>query len=76
MRELWFFAAFHFDLRAIHISGVENRTPDYLGKWYLSSVNEKKFTEFNEDLILIECILDDSVFTFEHEWLSFCSRNY
>ena len=69
LRELWFFAAkFHFDLKAIHIPGVENRIPDYLSRWQLSSVYEKKFTESNQDLGLNECILDDSVFTFEYDW--------
>ena len=45
--------------------GVENRIPDYLSRWHLSSVYEKKS---NQDLGQNECILDDSVFTFEHDW--------
>ena len=51
LRELWLEVARHgFELRAIHLPGVENRVPDWLSRWNLS----KKYRDLFHNFIGIE----------------------
>ena len=47
LRELWYWCCLaDFQIRALHIPGVENRLADYLSRWHLEEKYQHKF--FNE----------------------------
>ena len=44
LREIIFFAAkFHFEVRAIHFPGVENRVADLLSRWHMNCSYKEEF---------------------------------
>jgi hypothetical protein len=44
LRELWFYvSSYCFELRAVHLPGVENRLADNLSRWHLSPIYASKF---------------------------------
>ena len=50
LRELWFeVASYGFELRAIHLPGVENRVPDWLSRWELGREYRDLFSNFMGD---------------------------
>ncbi|MES9902603.1 MAG: hypothetical protein ABW168_07960 [Sedimenticola sp.] len=61
LREICFLAALHeFEIRAKHISGVDNRVADYLSRWHLDSANAEKFlNEFGNKGEECEVSLED-----------------
>ena len=47
LRELWLeVARYGFQLRAIHLSGEENRVPDWLSRWDLHNEYKERFYNF------------------------------
>ena len=47
LRELWLeVARFGFELRAVHLPGVENRVPDWLSRWDLGQHYRDSFMNF------------------------------
>ena len=51
LREIWFLAAINeFELRACHITGVDNRGADLLSRWHLSSASRDEFLSRFGDL--------------------------
>ena len=63
LRDIWFVAAsFDFELRAIHLSGEENRAADLLSRWHLDSVYEERFRRLPSFLELAEVVVPPDVF--------------
>ena len=69
LRELCFYAAQgEFEIRAIHIPGVDNRVPDLLSRWGLGDRFAREFHEVSKNDELVECYVSDDVFRFNHSW--------
>ena len=63
LRDIWFVAAsFDFELRAIHLSGEENRAADLLSRWHLDSVYEERFRRLPSFPELAEVVVPPDVF--------------
>ena len=63
LRDIWFIAAsFDFELRAIHLSGEENRAADLLSRWHLDSVYEERFRRLPSFPELAEVVVPPDVF--------------
>ena len=70
LREICFFASiFEFQIRAKEISGLcENRIPDYLSRWDSDPKFETLFYSSVAGLRLKECVVNDDLFSFTHDW--------
>lgn len=71
LREILFFAAkFHFEVRAVYLPGVHNRTADVLSRWHLNTSSDKLF--FNLPIIkegvCFEKYVGSNLFYFSHDW--------
>jgi hypothetical protein len=71
LREILFFAAkFHFEIRAIHFPGVENRVADLLSRWHMNCSYKEEF--FNLPNISVsscnEKFVYSGLFQFIHDW--------
>ena len=70
LREICFLAAIHdFQFRAQHIEGSMNRLADCLSRWHLNSSSQSNFYALSgssDDLE--EVLVDDTCFTFSHNW--------
>ena len=65
LRNIWWIASnFQLNLRAVHLSGVDNRLPDYLSRWHLDPKYEKLFYESTEAGRFEEVIVLDEDFKF------------
>lgn len=68
-RELRYLEAkFSFDINAKHISGVDNRIPDYLSRWDESDYNKKQFNLLTNGYTLTQFNVPQSMFNFSHQW--------
>ncbi|CAG2220944.1 unnamed protein product [Mytilus edulis] len=69
LREICFVAAINeFELRAVHIAGVDNRLADMLSRWHLHSNYAKTFFEETKYIHLEEFEVPNELFQFIHEW--------
>lgn len=69
LREICFVAAINeFELRAVHIAGVDNRLADMLSRWHLHSNYAKTFFEETKYIHLEEFEVTNELFQFIHEW--------
>ena len=69
VRELWFLASkYSFELRATHISGVDNRIPDHLSRWTLNDFHQREFCRLTTDYQLVEHSVSPDLFNFTHSW--------
>lgn len=63
LREIWFVAAsLEFELRAVHLSGEENRAADLLSRWHLDRVFEERFCRLPSFPELTEVIVPPDFF--------------
>ena len=66
VRQLWLEIVRHrFELRAVHIAGVDNRLADYLSRWHTSGSFEKSFLDAVKDSGYEEVVVDACLFCFE-----------
>jgi len=69
LREICFLAAIHeFEIRAVHIAGIDNRLADMLSRWHLDIIHAKHFFESTNNMDLEEITLSTDVFQFIHKW--------
>ena len=65
LRELWLeVSQYKFELRAIHLPGVENRVADWLSRWHVHTNYQNFFNNFNSDNSLKEIIVLKDRFMF------------
>ena len=65
LRELWLeVSRCHFQLRAIHLPGEENRLPDWLSRWDLSYTYRDLFYNFISGDEYVELNVPHELFTF------------
>ncbi len=68
LREIAFMAASHeFELKAVHLPGIENRIPDLLSRWDLHPRCEAEFSKLARG-DWEECVVDDQLFRFLNFW--------
>ena len=69
VREICFYAAnLPFEAKAKHISGENNRLPDYLSRWEIDNKYRTLFTNSIRDRICREIDITDDHFNFIHNW--------
>ncbi len=69
IRELWFLASkYSFELRATHISGVDNRIADHLSRWSLNESHREEFHRLTHAYHLREHQVPPDLFNFSHDW--------
>lgn len=69
LREICFFAALNnCEIKANHISGVNNRIPDLLSRWDLDIKYKNQFVMLTKDYDLLEEIVSGEMFKFIHQW--------
>lgn len=71
LREICYIAALtEFEVRAVHISGYDNRISDYLSRYHIDVKNKHSFFETAEKLgvSLGEEDVADDTFKFSHDW--------
>lgn len=69
LREVcWLAAHSQFEIRARHISGVDNRVPDMLSRWSLADSYKQQFQELTKTEQLKECLVFPKMFVFSHDW--------
>ena len=62
-RQLWLeIANFGFELKAVHLPGVENRLADSLSRWHMSPYYSNLFLQAVEGISIFEKHVDDSLF--------------
>ena len=65
-RQLWLeVAQYGFQLKAVHLPGVENRLADSLSRWHLSSSYESLFVEETRGLGLVERLIAPDMFSLD-----------
>jgi hypothetical protein len=69
LREICFYAAnLQFEVKAKHISGENNRLPDYLSRWEIDKKYRTLFKNSIRDRICHEIDITDDHFNFIHKW--------
>jgi hypothetical protein len=69
LREICMLAAQgQFEIRAVHIAGVDNRLPDLLSRWHLDARFGRQFCEVTRGQHLSERHVIRSDFLFTHDW--------
>ena len=71
MREIVFLCAtYELEVRCQHISGVSNRIPDHLSRWWARDrgTHRRKFREYSQDSSLKRVYIQSSMFKFTHDW--------
>jgi hypothetical protein len=70
LREIAFWAAtYEFELRAVHLPGVENRTPDLLSRWHVNPAHYSKlFKQLDPHDRLERIPIDKKLFHFTYKW--------
>lgn len=69
LREICFLCAIlECEIRAVHISGVENRIPDLLSRWNIAESYQSEFLSLTSHLKLFETFADENLFRFQHDW--------
>ncbi len=65
LRELWLeVSRFKFELRAIHLPGVDNRVADWLSRWEVHPRYQELFWNFNSDGLLKEIFISNDKLMF------------
>ena len=65
LRELWLVVSTNkFELRAVHLPGVENRIADWLSRWHRGQKYQKPFNDFIAGSSYQEIVLSDKMFKF------------
>ena len=68
VRQLWLETALHgFQLKAVHLPGVENRLADSLSRWHLSPYYSLSFLQATEGLSLTERVVTESLFYLDEQ---------
>ena len=68
IRELWLVVSANlFELRAIHLPGVDNRVADALSRWDESVYYRDSFFSFISDSVYDEIHVDDALFRFSDD---------
>ena len=68
VRQLWLETSLYgFQLKAVHLPGVENRLADSLSRWHLSPYYAALFLQATDGLNLSEKIIDASCFLLDSE---------
>ena len=69
LREICFLAATNeFEVRAVHLAGAENRLPDLLSRWHLSTHYQQQFLQLTAQSAAKQVLIDDNLFRFSHSW--------
>jgi hypothetical protein len=69
VREIMFTCATgQFEVRAVHIPGLQNRIPDWLSRWHLDAQYQRKFLAFNSQAGLQLSQVHPDLFHFSHNW--------
>jgi hypothetical protein len=69
LREVCFYAAmWEFELRSVHLPGVQNRIPDLLSRWELEPRCRGEFFEASKAFDLVEYSVCPVMFRFSHTW--------
>jgi hypothetical protein len=69
LRELCFVAAIHeFEMRAVHIAGVDNRLCDLLSRWDNDLYYREEFNRLSCGRGWKEAIVPSDLFSFSHDW--------
>jgi hypothetical protein len=69
VREILFTAAVPtFEFRACHISGVENRLPDYLSRWYNSGESRRAFKRETANRRMVRRSISQDLTRFCNTW--------
>ena len=68
LREICFLAAQgEFEVRAVHIAGVDNRLPDLLSRWNKAACRHEFFRlTAHKSMVPVE--VDPLLFEFSHRW--------
>ena len=56
-------AKMQLEVRAMHITGTENRIADHLSRWDLNASHKKQFFEITKQYVLKKCLINDDMFT-------------
>ena len=65
LRELWLVVSQnHFELRAVHLPGEENRVADWLSRWHLGSKYQDAFNSFTSGSTYEEILTPSELFEF------------
>ena len=68
IRELWLVVSTNlFELRAIHLPGVDNRVADALSRWDESIVYRDSIYSFTSDSVYDEISIGDDIFRFSND---------
>ena len=68
IRQLWLEVAHNqFELRAVHLPGVDNRLADYLSRWHLGVFYRDSFMASIRGREFMEVVVDDSLFELEDD---------
>ena len=68
LRELWLeVAMFGFELRAVHLPGVDNRIADSLSRWNIHPKYQKMFREFTNNEKYFEIFIPAEMFNFTND---------
>ena len=67
---LWMFvdAKWEFEMKAVHIPGVENPIPDALSCWELGEEHRLRFREVTKGLVAKEINVYPGLLKFMHDW--------
>ena len=69
LREICYIAALgQFEIRAVHVPGVDNRLPDLLSRWHLSAKYEREFHDRTSHIYTKQITIRESLFRFSHKW--------
>ena len=69
LREILFVCARHeVEVKAVHIPGVDNRLPDLLSRWDLSSSARSQFYQQVREMSVCEVHVPEELFHFTHDW--------
>lgn len=69
LREILFIAAEHeIQVKAVHLAGVDNRIPDMLSRWEISSQARDQFLKKNQGLGMKQKFVYAGLFSFSHDW--------
>ena len=69
LREITFLAAkLEFQIKVVHISGVNNRIADSLSRWELDSCHKSNFKELTKEIKLKECQVTEDMFLITNNW--------
>jgi hypothetical protein len=68
VREIAYLSAIgEFQIRAVHIPGIDNRLPDLLSRWS-SEIHRNQFLKINRSLAMSEVEAPERFFRFINDW--------